>query len=102
MPAMTFPGGASGGDDLTPWERASVPLELREKAADVSTLDYEALVRRLAEVYEQRNIAAWRDGREMTLLARHRLLAVLHGDRDTIDCVLRARRSAAPIDGEPI
>jgi len=30
---MTFPDGASqGGDDRTPWERACVSIQLREKA----------------------------------------------------------------------
>ena len=94
MPAMSFPGGASG-DDLTPWERASVSIELWEKAVDVSTVDYECLVRRLTEIYEQRNVAAWRDARRLTSLARSRVAAVIHGDPNTIDRVLRGRRSWA-------
>jgi hypothetical protein len=93
---MTFPGGASsGGDDLTPWERASVSIERWERAVDISTVDYEALVRRLVEIYEQRNAGAWRDARRLTSLARNRVAAVLHGDPDTIDRVLRGRRSWA-------
>ena len=36
MLAMTYRGGSStGGDDLTPWERASVSIELWEKAVDL-------------------------------------------------------------------
>jgi hypothetical protein len=93
---MTSRGGANpSGDDLTPWERASVSIELWERAVDVSTVDYEALVRRLAEIYEQRSPAAWRDARKLTSLARSRVAAVLHGDSDTIERVLRGRRSWA-------
>jgi hypothetical protein len=96
MPAMTSPGGESqSGDDLTPWERAAISIELWERAVDVSTADYEALVRRLNEIYEQRNAAAWRDARRLTSLARSRVAAVLHGDPDTIERVLRGRRSWA-------
>lgn len=93
---MAHPGGANpGGDDLTPWERASISIEMWERAVDASTVDYEALVRRLAEVYEQRNVAAWRDARNLTSLARSRVAAVLRGDLGTIERVLRARRSWA-------
>lgn len=93
---MAHPGGAnSSGDDLTPWERASISIEMWERAVDASTVDYEALVRRLAEVYEQRNVAAWRDARNLTSLARSRVAAVLRGDIGTIERVLRARRSWA-------
>lgn len=93
---MTFPGGESqSGDDLTPWERASISIELWERAVDVSTVDYEALVRRLAEIYEQRNAAAWRDARTLTSLARSRVLAVVRGDPNTIERVLRGHRSWA-------
>jgi hypothetical protein len=94
MTGMTFRDDTSG-DDRTPWERASLPIELWERAVDVATVDYEALVRRLAEIYEQGNVAAWIDARQLTSLARHRLFAVVTGDRDTIDRVLRARRSSA-------
>jgi hypothetical protein len=38
---MTFPGGADG-DDLTPWERAQVSIELWEKAVDAATIPQEA------------------------------------------------------------
>jgi len=96
MLAMTYRGGSStGGDDLTPWERASVSIELWEKAVDLSTIDYEALVRRLAEIYEQHNVAAWRDARKLTEMARRRVNTVMLGDRDAIERVLRARRSWA-------
>jgi hypothetical protein len=91
---MSFPARTGpDGDDLTPWERAQVSIELWEKAVDTATIDYEALGRRLAEIYEQRNIAAWLDAREMTSLARRRVTAILHGDRDTTERVLRGRRS---------
>ena len=64
---MVFPGSASpDGDDLTPWERARVSIELWEKAVDVSTIDCKAL---------------GRGGRA--------------GDRDEIERVLRGRRSWA-------
>jgi len=92
---MSFGGGAGPGDDLTPWERACVSIELWERAVDVSTIDYDALVRRLAEIYEQRNVAAWRDARNLTSLARSRVAAVIRGDADTIERVLRGRRSWA-------
>lgn len=94
MTAMALRGDATG-DDSTPWERASVSVELWERAVDLSTIDYEALVRRLVEIYEQGNIAAWLDARELTSLGRQRLKAVLHGDRDVIDRVVRARGSSA-------
>jgi len=93
---MTFPGGPDAdGDDLTPWQRAGVPIEVWEKAIDVSTADYEALVRRLAEIYAQRNISAWIDGRRMAALAHRRIVAIMRGDRNASDRVLRARRSGA-------
>jgi hypothetical protein len=96
MPAMSRSNETSpGSDDLTPWERASISIEVWERAVDASTVDYEALVRRLAEVYEQRNVAAWRDARNLTSLARSRVAAVLRGDVGTIERVLRSRRSWA-------
>jgi hypothetical protein len=96
MPDMSFSSGAGpDGDDLTPWERAAISIELWERAVDVATVDYEAIVRRLAEIYEQRNVAAWRDARTLTSLARSRVAAVLRGDADTIGRVLRGRRSWA-------
>jgi hypothetical protein len=91
---MALPGGTDG-DDLTPWEHAQVSIELWEKAVDAATIDYEALVRRLAEIYGQRNRAAWPDTRKLTALGRQRVVAVLHGDRDAIERILRSRRSWA-------
>ena len=93
---MTFRGGAgSDGDDLTPWQRAGVPVELWEKAIDVSTADYEALVRRLAEIYAQRNLGAWIDGRRMAALAHRRIVAIKRGDRNASDRALRGRHASA-------
>jgi len=93
---MTHSNDRNAGDDeLTPWERASISIELWERAVDAATVDYEALVRRLAELYEQRNVAAWRDARSLTSLARTRVAAVLRGDVGTIERVLRSRRSWA-------
>jgi len=84
-----------GGDDLTPWERASISIELWERAVDAATVDYEALVRRVAELYAQRNLAGWRDARSLTSLARSRVAAVIRGDAGTVERVLRSRRSWA-------
>ena len=84
-----------GDDELTPWERASISIELWERAVDAATVDYEALVRRVAELYAQRNLAGWRDARSLTSLARTRVAAVLRGDGGTIERVLRSRRSWA-------
>jgi hypothetical protein len=93
---MAFAGGGRwDADDPTPWERARVPLAVWEKAVDAATIEYEAVVRRVAEIYQQRNLAAWRDGREMTSLARRRVAAVLRGDEDAVGRMLRERRSWA-------
>ena len=96
MPVMAFRGRNEPVDeDPTPWERAGIPLEVWENAVDVATADYDALVRRLADIYAQGNLAGWSDGHDMTRLARRRISAVVRGERDAVDRVLRGRRSWA-------
>lgn len=91
---MAFAGGERwDADDPTPWERARVTLAVWEKAVDAATIEYEAVVRRIAEIYQQGNRPAWRDTRQMTSLARRRMAAVLRGDEDAVEGMLRLRRS---------
>ena len=93
---MAFAGGERwDGDDPTPWVRARVSLAVWERAVDAATIEYEAVVRRIAEIYQQGNLPAWRDGRHMTSLARRRVAAVLRGDEHAVARVLRERRSWA-------
>lgn len=93
---MAFAGGERwDADDPTPWERARVPLAVWERAVDAATIEYEAMVRRIAEIYQQGNLPAWQDGRQMTSLARRRMAAVLRGDEHVVERVLRERRSWA-------
>lgn len=93
---MAFAGGERwDADDPTPWERARVSIVVWEKAVDAATIDYEALVRRIAEIYQQGNQAAWRDARELTAIGRRRVLAVVRGDPAAIERVLRSHRLSA-------
>jgi len=55
-----------------------VSIECWQTAVDVSTIDYELLVRRIAEIYEQHNLLAWLDAREVTPLARQQVGERLH------------------------
>jgi hypothetical protein len=94
MPAMASSREPESDGDPTPWRRASVSLEIWEKAVDLAVVEYEALVRRIAEIYEQGNLPAWLDARDMTSLARRRLTAVQFGDPDVTSRLL-GRRSRA-------
>jgi hypothetical protein len=92
---FTSPDGFLSGGDETPWQLAQVALERWERAIDRASIEYEELVRRLAEIFAQGNRAAWLDGREMTVLSRRRLAGILRGDRSMIDRVLRGRHTWA-------
>ncbi len=96
MGRMAFRGGTDPVDgDATPWERAGISVEVWEGAIDVATIEYEALVRRLAEIYAQGNVPGWLDGRERTAMARRRIAGVIRGERGMVDRVVRGRHTRA-------